>query len=243
MKNKPLRIGLFGASGRLGQAIAELLLIDPRFSLTAALTHSRSFHLGTDIGILLHQKPLGLSLTDQLQTKIDLLIDVSLPEGISERLPLASTHKLPLVIGTTGLSKSDFQLLQQFSSQIPIFYSANFSIGIALLHKFARAMSRFFPAHVDLIEKHHSQKKDAPSGTALSLAKTVEEASATPVKIHSLRSGQIMGEHTLLFNTSEELLTLTHEVHSRKAFAKGALEAALFLKSQKPSLYGMDDLF
>ena len=223
---------------------ADVPASDPRFTLAAALAHAESPHLCSDLGALLHQKPLGLPLLPEPSAKVDLFIDASLPPGFSSRLDLALRSECPLVVGTTGLSGSDWELLEKSVSRIPIFHSPNFSIGMALLNKFSAIAARLFPAaaQIDLIETHHCQKKDAPSGSALLLAKTVQEAGRGPVSIHSLRSGKIVGEHTLLFNTAEERLTIAHEAHSRDAFASGALAAAFFLAAQKPGLYGMEDL-
>jgi 4-hydroxy-tetrahydrodipicolinate reductase len=233
MKSKSLRLGVFGASGRLGRAIAALALTDPRFTLAAALTHAQSSHLGENLG------PPGPVLETTLRTKVDLLIDASLPPGLSSRLALAMDLKIPIVIGTTGFTDAEHQLLKNASTQIPVFHASNFSIGMAVMRKLARETARLFPsAQVDLIETHHSQKKDLPSGSALLLAKSIPQ----PVKIHSLRSGTVIGDHILLFNTPDERLTLSHEAHSRDVFARGALVAAAFLFAQKPALYGMEDI-
>ena len=142
-----------------------------------------------------------------------------------------------MVIGTTGIDVAE---LKTASKSIPIFYAPNFSLGMALLKRAAAEIARSFPseAHIDLIETHHAGKKDAPSGSALSLAAAVDRE----VKIHSLRSGGIIGEHSLQFNTAEERIEIFHQVHTRDAFAKGALEAALFLMGKPAGLYGMDEL-
>ena len=242
---RSLRLGLFGVSGKLGRRIASLALADPRFTLVAPLTYTHSPHLGIDLGSLLGRAPLGLPLTAELQEEVDLLIDVSLPQGFVSRLALALQHHLPLVLGTTNLSPTDLQQLHAASAQIPLFYAVNFSLGMALMQQLSQIIAKHFPtAHMDLIETHHHTKKDAPSGSALRLSQAIQNAlpESPPIPIHSLRSGQIIGEHTLLFNTAEERLTLSHTVHSRDAFARGALESALFLIQQSNGVYSMDDL-
>ncbi len=220
MDNNPLRIALIGASGRLGQAIAGLALQSPGFSLSAAIGRN----------------------SDRSSLSCDLLIDASSADALSENLQTALSLQKPIVVGTTGIA--DFTPLEKAALQIPVFYAPNFSLGMALMNKLAREIAAKFhsDAHIDLIETHHTRKKDAPSGAALLLSKTVQEASRSPVKIHSLRSGSVVGEHTLLFNTAEERLSITHEAHSREAFARGALAAARFLVRQPPGLYGMDNL-
>ena len=161
-----------------------------------------------------------------------------------KHLEIALAVKRPLVIGVTALPEETHTLIAKASQTIPIFYSPNFSLGIALLKKFAEFMAHSFHpnADIDLIETHHNQKKDAPSGTALSIAEALEEKGKKPT-LHSIRSGQTVGIHELIFNTAEEQISLTHTAHSRDAFARGALSAAAFLVKQPPGLYGMEDLF
>jgi 4-hydroxy-tetrahydrodipicolinate reductase len=192
---------------------------------------------------------LGRSIINQMadpflvSSEPDLYIDASLPPGVPKHLQIALASKRPIVIGVTGLSDEVHTLLFNASHSIPIFYSPNFSLGAALLKKFAAFMAQSFyaDADIDLIETHHVQKKDAPSGTALSIANTLRTHGKNPT-IHSIRSGQTVGIHELILNTAEEQLSLTHTAHSRSAFARGALSAARFLLQQPPGLYGMDDL-
>ncbi len=160
----------------------------------------------------------------------DVLIDVSSHEALLENL---SANK-PIVIGTTG--HKDLSPIHRAAKHLPIFYAVNFSLGIALLRKLAE-LAQSFPADIDIIETHHSEKKDAPSGTALLLKQTLSTA-----RIHSIRSGKIVAEHTIILNTPEERITLSHQAHTRDVFAKGALAAAHFLIGKPPGLYSMDDL-
>ncbi len=198
-----IKIGVVGANGRMGKAIAALYPILPIFKTTP-------------------RAPLDC----------DVLIDVSSHEALERNL----SANIPIVIGTTG--HLDFAPIEKAAQKLPIFYAANFSLGAALLNQIANFVAKHFPADIDLIETHHVGKKDAPSGTALHLIKALKDA-----KIHSIRSGSVIGEHTLIFNNTEEKLTLSHQVHSREAFARGALAAARFLLGKPPGLYGMDNLF
>lgn len=234
-----IEIGIFGATGRFGQAIAIAALESPGFLIRAAISRSR---LGEDYGTFLGLSPLHLSIQQIPQDPLpSVFIDVSLPAGLEERL----RYKRPMVIGTTALSSADLTLIEEASSSIPIFYSTNFSLGMALLKRAAAEIARsfHFDAKIDLIETHHAEKKDAPSGSAVSLAAAIRDSNPeASIDIHSIRSGKIIGEHTLQFNTAEERIQLSHQAHSRRAFARGALEAAQFLHCQPPGLYGMDDL-
>lgn len=197
------KIGLIGATGRLGQAISALHPIIP----------------------ILHSTP-------RTNLPCDILIDVSSHYALLENL---SANK-PIVIGTTG--HTDFTPIQAAAKHLPIFYAPNFSLGIALLQKLVSQIAPFFPSDIDILETHHTQKKDAPSGTALLLAQSLPNA-----HIHSIRSGKNFGEHTIHFTTDSERLTLSHQAHSRDAYARGALAAAQFLLGKPPGLYTMDNLF
>lgn len=175
--------------------------------------------------------PVGKK-TPRSSIDCDVLIDFSSHQALLENL----SAKKPIVIGTTG--HLTLASIEEAAKHVPIFYSSNFSLGAAILHEVAKFISKHFPADIDLIETHHATKKDAPSGTALHLAKSLKDP-----KIHSIRSGTVIGEHTLIFNNAQERLTLSHQVHSRDAFARGALAAAYFLMGKPAGLYSMDDLF
>ncbi len=216
-----VKLGLIGSTGRMGTAIRALAAQDPAFSIGA------SFHSG--------------HLPDPT-APVDLFLDVSLPSALSHNLRAAILCKKPLVVGTTGHANLD--MLKEASQFIPIFYSPNFSLGMALMRRAAVEFGRKFPhaARIDLIETHHTEKRDAPSGSAKTLAAAIREVHPAPVHIQSIRSGNLAGEHSLHFNTDEERLTLIHQAHSRDAFARGALAAAQFLAKQPSGFYGMDDL-
>ena len=170
--------------------------------------------------------------TPRTSLPCDVLIDVSTAHALLENL---SAH-LPIVIGTTG--HTDLTPIEKAAEEIPVFYASNFSLGAMLLKKMAEMLLKKFPADIDIIETHHKGKKDSPSGTALELKKKLPNGN-----VHSIRSGQVFGEPTVIFNSPEEKLTLTHQAHSRLAFAKGALLAAQYIVDKPPGLYTMDNLF
>lgn len=173
------------------------------------------------------------------QDAIDVYLDVSSPSALEENLAAALLARKPIVVGTTGFS--DFSRLEKCAREIPIFYSANFSLKVAALQRAARLFARAFPEDpIDLTETHHTGKKDAPSGTALMLAKSLDPNS---VSIQSIRKDGAVGEHVLVFESGDETLSLSHSAKKRSAFAKGALQAARLLCTKPPGLYGMDALF
>lgn len=175
----------------------------------------------------------SLKVVDSLK-EADLIIDFSHPTTLNNLLNLNK----PLVIGTTGFSEEEFEKIKIASKVIPIFYSANFSLGIAILTKTLSFIEKNFPSAIDIVETHHLQKRDMPSGTALRLAKALK----TKPKIHSIRAGSIIGEHSLFFTAENERISIKHEAFSRSLFCEGAILAAKFLIKQKKGLYSMEDL-
>lgn len=222
MPNK-LHIGLIGANGRFGKAIQ-------------ALASSR-----VTLQLFTKENPLDSS------AKVDVLLDVSSAASLEEHLAIALQTKTPIVVGTTGnihsTNKPKFQVLKRAAALIPVFYSANFSMGMALVHKIAGEWARKCDPEslVEIIETHHMSKKDTPSGTALMLAEAIKP-SGKKVHIQSIRTGNMAGKHELHFRGADEHLILIHEAQNRNGFAKGAVLAACFLAHQPPGLYTMDSL-
>ncbi len=192
----------------------------------------------------------------------DVLIDFSNAEAVRELLPYARGKKLPMVIATTGMGEEQMQEIREASHEIPIFQSANMSLGVNLLMELVKTAAKTLGGtfDVEIIEAHHNRKVDAPSGTAVALAQVVQANLPHPsrliydrhgvrqrrdqaeIGIHSIRGGTVVGEHQVFFAGRDETLTLTHAATSRKVFATGAICAALFLCEQRPGLYSMADL-
>lgn len=212
-----LKIGVIGFRGKLGSAILQAAQDLDTERLSAR------------------------EIPDLIESKI--WIYAGLSSSLVNWVKKALSLQARLVIGTTALSESDWKVMSDASKEIPVFYSPNFSLGMSLIKKFAKELAKKFyrNADIDLIETHHATKKDAPSGSALWIAKELEELGRS-CEIHSLRTGKVVGIHTLQFNTDEEKITLSHEAHSRLSFGRGALEAAHFLQNQTKGLYGMEDL-
>jgi 4-hydroxy-tetrahydrodipicolinate reductase len=143
-------------------------------------------------------------------------------------------------LGTTGYAEKEKEMIQEASKQIPVLYSPNFSLGMAACMEAAVLLAKKFGGDLEIVEIHRRGKKDKPSGTALEMKAQIGN---TEIPIHSLRSGDVMGVHTLFLSSEGESIELKHQVHSRDAFARGALRAALFLIRQPPGLYSVKDLF
>ena len=196
--------------------------------------------MGRSITALVEADSL-LSLQNNLETA-DVAIDFSAPAALTGLLQQCVRHQKPLVVGTTGHSLQEIEMIQEISKQIPILFSPNFSLGMAVCIEAARQISQQLKGlcRIEIVEAHHQAKKDQPSGSALTLAKAVSE---TEIPIHSIRAGDIIGDHTVFFVLAGERIELKHQAHSREAFARGALYAAKFLKNKPPGLYSVKDLF
>lgn len=176
--------------------------------------------------------------------QIDVVIDFSSRVNIQARLDFAKTRKIPLVIGTTGLTADDTELIEAYSNSIPIFLDSNFSPAVFTLEKLAKeAAKRLVGFDVTIVETHRSGKKDSPSGTAKTLQKTIENAKKCGISVYSIRGGNMTGTHEIHFFGKDETLTLTHRAEDKKAFARGAIQAAKFLLKKRKGLFDMNDLY
>lgn len=244
---------MHGCNGTMGQVISKLVDKDPRITIVA----------GIDVN-LHHSNPYPVFTTIQdCNIEADVIIDFSTAAAIDSLLDYARIKKLPLVLCTTGLSAELIEKVVTVSTDIPLFFSANMSLGVNLLMSLAkRATEILSDAHFDIeiIEKHHNQKIDAPSGTALALADAMNEAldhqyaykydrhldrckrEKKEIGIHALRGGTIVGEHSIIFAGQDEIVELKHTALSKEIFAVGAVKAALFLTGKPTGLYHMEHL-
>jgi len=262
----PIAIGIAGAAGRMGRALIESVLHSSDFRLRAALEIPGSPHVGKDAGEFCGITS-GIGITDDAANAIlgcDVLIDFTRPEGTLKYLEISRGAKVKMVIGTTGFSDSQKQALVQAAKDIAIVFAPNMSAGVNLSLKLIELAARVFSDgyDVEIIEAHHRHKVDAPSGTSLKLGEVV--AKARGVELHevavydrkgvtgeraknaigfaTVRAGDIVGEHTVMFAGEGERLEITHRASSRATFANGALRAARFLKDKQRGLYDMQDV-
>ncbi|MCZ6186949.1 4-hydroxy-tetrahydrodipicolinate reductase [Campylobacter ureolyticus] len=238
-----LKIGIYGSSGRMGKMIQECLKEYENAKVTALFDKNSS------------------NLEDFFKSS-DVVIDFSMPEGTKALLEFAKKNPKPLCIGTTGLSKDELNLMKEISKNMPILYATNMSLGVAVLNKLAFLASKTLSEFdAEILEMHHRYKKDAPSGTALTLAENVAIArnldldkvrvsgrdgiigqrSKDEIAVLSLRGGDIVGRHTAGFYGNGEFIELNHTATSRATFANGAIKAAIWLSSQKNGLYDIND--
>ena len=209
-----IKIGLSGASGRMGQSICELVKTEEKFHIQAY-----------------HDSKNSLSKWNTL----DVVIDFSNPEVFINVLNWCKTNKTPFVSGTTGLSSTEEKELQKASANIPVLWSPNMSLGIACFNEWLKTIPQTIKNwDIQISETHHRFKKDAPSGTALLLQKTLESQNIQSPKPHSTRGGGVHGVHKVSFMGMDEMLSIEHIAQDRKVFARGALNASSWILHQKP---------
>lgn len=242
-----MKILICGIGGRMGREVARLALTGYRDSVPVA---------GCDLSpVEVEAIPVYTKLT-KVREKADVIIDFSHHSAVADLLDYATANAIPTVVATTGHTEEESALIHKAAKVIPIFHAANMSLGVALLIELAKITAKTFPdADIEIIEKHHNRKLDAPSGTALAIAnalKTVREkaffvfgrqgnAKRTEgeIGIHAIRMGNVIGEHEVIVGTDTQTITLKHEAHSRSLFAEGAVAAAEFLVKQPAGLYDM----
>lgn len=226
---------MFGASGRMGQEILALCK-DPKSFCLPFLGVSRAFG---DTG---YERSLPDLQSLKGQNFADVVIDFSSPQALRALTKELHHHRVPLVSGTTGLSKADFEALKKLSRKIPVFWAPNTSIGVAVMRRALTAFSAIAHYDFDSQEIHHNQKKDAPSGTAKLLVSDLESVIGRRVNsAHSIRGGGVAGIHKVWALGPEEVLSIEHTALNRRVFARGALEIAKWIVDRKPGFYSMDD--
>jgi 4-hydroxy-tetrahydrodipicolinate reductase len=259
-----LNIAIAGSSGKMGKALIENILQAKDLRLTAALNHN-SKSIGKDAGDFLGT-PCGVIITSDFSALkgSNVLIDFTRPEGTMVHLEQCVAQKIKMVIGTTGLSDEQKQKIKEAAKKIAIVFAPNMSVGVNLILKLldtaARALSEGYD--IEIIEAHHRQKVDAPSGTALRLGEVVADAlgrdlskcavygregvtgvrDPSTIGFATVRGGDIIGDHTVLFAGIGERIEITHKASSRATFALGALRAARFLADKSTGLFDMQDV-
>lgn len=247
------RIILRGCNGRMGQAITQLLDSDDKAQIVA----------GIDItGEKKNNYPVFSKFKD-CDIEADVIIDFSSPNNTEEEFQYAKDNNLPIVLCTTGFSEDQNKIIKELSNDIAILQSANMSIGVNTLIKLLKSVSKALAESgfdIEIVEKHHNQKLDAPSGTALALANAINETlnneynfvydrsqvrqkrDEKEIGISAVRGGSIVGDHEVIYAGVDEVIELKHTAYSRNVFAKGAISAGIFLANKKPGLYNMEDL-
>ncbi len=252
-----------GCAGKMGSEIVKAILEYPEdFSINSGIVSYKSQHIGRDIGEVIGMPKLGFAATDKIPANCDMVIDFSTPKAALSHAEFCAEHNMSYITGVTGLSERQLLRLEELAMRIPLFYSPNMSFAINLMAALVEKVSAYLGSEYDIeiLEMHHNQKLDAPSGTALLLGKAAANGRGLELKNHialdrnkkrkpndigfaSLRGGDVIGEHKVIFAGTGERLELAHIDTKRSVFAHGALKAAKWLSQQKPGkLYSMKDM-
>lgn len=258
-----LAVGIHGAAGRMGNRLIQLIAADPTLRLAAALERAGHPDGGKDAGTIAGAGPLDVPLSSigSVEGTMDVVIDFSHPSATMELVGFCCRRRIPLVVGTTGFERPQREALEASAVEIPVLISPNMSRAVNLLMRLVGEAARALGASADIeiVERHHRLKKDAPSGTALRLAEVagqaiessrfnygrhgqVGERPAGEIGVHAVREGDNPGEHTVIFGLPGESLELSHRALNRDGFARGALDAARFLAGKPVGLYSMNDV-
>ncbi len=262
-----INITVIGAAGKMGSRIIALSKDYEDIKLVGAVERKEHKNIGQDIGDIIGIGKTGIKLVGSVKDvagKTDVCIDFSSPESTSQNLKALSGNPVPAVIGTTGIDKEKIEEIKTYAKKAPCVFAPNMSVGVNLLLKVLADVAKVLGDEYDIeiIEAHHRLKKDAPSGTAMKMAQVIAgalnrnlddaavytrkgligERTKKEIGIQTIRAGDIVGEHTVIFGGLGERIEITHKASSRDTFARGALKAALWVSNQKSGLYDMQDV-
>jgi len=233
-----IKLGIAGACGKMGRRIYELAKLDSNLEVTLALEKKGTPLIGKELGKLkVSSNPDGLFL-------VDVLVDFTLPEATEEHLDYVAKYRKALVLGTTGLTDVQKNKVEEIAKIVPVVFSPNMSIGMNVLFSVLPELAKKLGPdyNVEIVEAHHQGKKDAPSGTAKKLAEVITQVTQKNIPTHSLRLGDITGDHTVVFCGNSERIEIKHQAHSRDLFAVGALKAVKWVFGKPAGLYSMQDV-
>ena len=262
------RVAIVGVAGRMGRTLIETIAENPNVTLGAAFESAGSDVIGLDAGLLAGGQKLGVEVADNILSKIDdfdVIVDFSRPAGTLAILPICVEHNKGAVIGTTGFSAAEKEQISQHAEKMPIMHAANMSVGVnlclSLLEKAAAVLGND-DYDIEIIEAHHRYKVDAPSGTALAMGEVIAETlgrnldecavygreghtgerDKNTIGFETIRGGDIVGDHTVMFAGLGERVEITHKASSRMTFSRGAIRAAIWLATRDKGLYDMRDV-
>jgi len=261
-----IKIAIVGASGRMGRMLIEATLKDEGVQLVSAIDQPGTSAIGKDAGELVGM-PCGVLVTTDVEAgiaKADCLIDFTRPEGTLDHLDVCQRHKVAMVIGTTGFDEESKQVIAEVAKQIPVVFAPNLSVGVNVVFKLLDTASRILAEgyDVEIVEAHHKLKIDAPSGTALRMGEVVAQALGRDLKqcavygregvtgerdpstigFATVRGGDIVGDHTVMYCGTGERVEISHKAGSRMPYALGSLRAARFLAGKPSGLFDMQDV-
>lgn len=258
-----IKLAVVGAAGRMGKRIISLASEDKDFDIVGAVEKKGHPDIDNDAGLIAGTRSINVKITDSFAVA-DVLVDFSQPEAADKSIQYCAKNSIALVLGTTGLNNQQREKIKAASEKVPVIYGTNMSVGMNVLYNLVGKVAAMLGEDYDteIVESHHRFKKDAPSGSALTLAENICKATSRvfpgslthgrsgkeamrqegTIGVHAIRAGDITGIHSVIFSTLGETVTLSHTAHSRDTFARGALRAAKWLVGKKPGLYSMADV-
>ena len=260
-----VKISIPGGNGRMGKTLIKEIIENESLELANSSCLPDEKEKGLDLGTLVGLNPIDKILNDNpliIFEDTDVIIDFTVPEASILHVEKAATYKIPIVIGTTGFSNEQFDIIKTFSNKIPIVYSANFSIGITIMKKLISDATRNLGSdwEIEIYEAHHNKKIDSPSGTALLLGSAAASARGKnlddvkqlsreglvgkrkkdEIGFSVVRGGNVVGEHSIKYFNGDERLEINHIANDRSIFAKGAIRSAIWTLNQKPGFFNLD---
>ena len=258
------KLVVVGAGGRMGRRIVALAVESDHFNVVGSVDAADHPDQGKDVGALAGVDPLNVRLCADFPEQADVVIDFSLPQATAKTIQFCQTSGASLVLGTTGIDGPMMTELQELAKKTPVVYATNMSVGMNMLFAEVGQIAHMLGPDYDIevVEQHHRFKKDAPSGTALSLAESICNATQRDcskdlthgrhgkealrekgtIGMHAVRAGDITGIHEIIYSTLGETVTITHTAHTRDTFVRGALRAAQWLQGKNAGLYPMQDV-
>ncbi len=260
-----VKISIPGGNGRMGKILIREIIENENLELSNSYCLPNEKEKGLDLGTLVGNNPIDKILTDNSSSifqDTDVIIDFTVPEASILHIEKAAKYKIPIVIGTTGFSNEQFDKIKSFSNQIPVVYSANFSVGIAIMKKLINDATKYLGSdwEIEIFEAHHNKKVDSPSGTALLLGAEAAKARGKnlddikqlsregiigqrkkdEIGFSVVRGGNVVGEHSIKYFNGDERLEINHLANDRSIFAKGAIRSAIWVLNQKPGFFTLD---
>lgn len=245
-----LKVAISGSTGRMGKALIKAIGQNEDFELVGGVAGQENKNIGKDLGEIAEVEKIGIPLSSNLydlSEEIGVLIDFSEAKFSLKAVEYSKNLHIPLVLATTGYEDEDLNMIREASQSIPLLKASNTSLGIAFLKKIIDLTSDSFSYfdNLEILETHHQDKKDSPSGTALDLANFLSERikGKDSIPIQSQRTGDTAGEHKIILSKEAERIELTHKALDRSIYAKGALAGAKWLNSKPNGLYSMSDIY
>lgn len=255
------KLTISGAAGRMGKRITSIAIDEKEFEIIAVIEEKNHTDLGRDAGLLAGNEAINIPVSSEYPPASDVLIDFSQATAADRTIDYCLENNVALILGTTGLSDAQLEKIKAASKKIPLIYGTNMGVGMNVLFNLVAKAAKMLGEDYDIeiVEQHHRFKKDAPSGSALTLAENIakatnkkfpdcltngrcgKDAQRQPgeIGIHAVRAGDIAGIHSVIYSTLGETVTLEHNAHNRDGFARGALKAAKWLVGKKPGIYTM----